>query len=53
MKIGTTEIRGKTVKVHEMEFLYTYVDGDGREQAVFEFDGEKIEAAIEVFKRQS
>jgi hypothetical protein len=51
MKIGTTEIKGKIIKVHEMEFLYTYTNDSAVEFAVFEFDGLKVEAEVRVFKK--
>ena len=47
MKLDFTEINGRTVKVSELEYLYSYTNDNGEKIAVFEFEGEKIEKKID------
>jgi len=47
MKLGFTEINGKTLHVSEMEFLYIYTNDKDEKIAVFEFEGKKIEKKVE------
>jgi hypothetical protein len=46
MKLGFTEINGKTLKVSDMEYLYTYTNEDNKKIAVFEFEGKRIEKEV-------
>jgi hypothetical protein len=46
MKLSFTEIHGKKVQVTDMEYLYTYTNKEGKEIAVFEFEGEKIKKEV-------
>jgi hypothetical protein len=46
MKLDFTEINGRTVKISELEYLYTYTNDNGEKIAVFEFEGEKIEKEV-------
>lgn len=46
MKSDFTEINGRTVKISELEYLYTYTNDNGEKIAVFEFEGQKIEKVI-------
>lgn len=46
MKLEFTQIDGKQIQVTDMEYLYTYVNKDGEEIAVFEYQGEQIERRI-------
>lgn len=47
MKLDFTEINGKTLKISDLEYLYSYTNDDGIKIAVFEFEGEKVEKVIE------
>lgn len=47
MRLDFTEINGRTVKISELEYLYSYVNDNGEKIAVFEFEGEKIEKKVE------
>jgi hypothetical protein len=47
MKLDFTEINGRTIKVSELEYLYSYTNDNGEKIAVFEFEGEKIEKKVE------
>ena len=46
MKSDFTQINGKALQVSDMEYLYTYTNNEGKEIAVFEFEGEKIEKEV-------
>ena len=47
MKLDFTEINGRTVKISELEYLYSYTNDNGEKIAVFEFEGKKIEKKVE------
>jgi hypothetical protein len=46
MKLDFTEINGKKIKVSDMEYLYSYMNEDGKWIAVFEYEGEEIKKEI-------
>jgi hypothetical protein len=46
MKLNFTEIHGKEVRVSDMEYLYSYVNENGKKIAVFEYEGEQIEKEV-------
>jgi hypothetical protein len=46
MKLDFTEINGKTVRVTDMEYLYTYTNEKKEKIAVFEYQGKKIEKKV-------
>ena len=46
MKLDFTEINGKKIKVSDMEYLYSYMNKDGKWIAVFEYEGEEIKKEI-------
>lgn len=50
MKLGFTEINGKSLQVSDLEYLYSYTNDNGEKIAVFEFEGEKIEKKVELSK---
>jgi len=50
MKLDFTEINGKTLKISDLEYLYSYTNDNGEKIAVFEFEGEKIEKKVELSK---
>ena len=48
MKLDFTEINGKTLKISDLEYLYSYTNDNGEKIAVFEYEGEKIEKKVEL-----
>lgn len=46
MRLDFTEINGKTLKISDLEYLYSYTNDDGEKIAVFEYQGERIEKKV-------
>jgi hypothetical protein len=46
MKLNFTEINGKQVRITDMEYLYSYMNEEGKWMAVYEYEGEEVKKEI-------